>query len=431
VTRPWPLHDRQGTRDAMLGPTIEFAAREVPFYRRTFGKRRELTSLPFLHKRDAIAHQRELLSGPPEAFTGVISSGTHHGEGALLQVPRTADELQATRAFFEAISPRGAARRSGWTLEVRAAHHGTREVGAGRLLVPWTYTAQSLRLVEQMLARPQADGRRVDTLVINSGALMPLTAWFLSRGVQPARFRVQEIGTTSFKLSPFWRERVEAVWGCAVRDNFSLSELPAPAHECGECGFLHWEPPPMFHEVIDPKSLEPITRGTGVLVVTTLAPFVTRMPLIRYWTGDLVTLGPRCAAVGGEAGLRPRGRLAQSSWHAEHGLLVAAIDVNDFLEGQPGVARHAHPMETLGLIPAGECGAVKYELTQRRREVRVKIELRFDPLLFEEEAEALRRALAKHLRASAPGLRAFERAKGALVIDFVRPGTLTSAWVKL
>ncbi|MFT3708341.1 MAG: hypothetical protein QM817_11875 [Archangium sp.] len=420
------MDDRQATREALLAPTIEFAAREVPFYRRTFGKRRELTSLPFLHKDVAIARQRELLSGAPEAFTGVISSGTHHAEGALLQVPRTEDEAQATRAFFDAVN-RGKriTTKRGWTLEVRAAHHGTRDVAPGRLLVPWTYTAQSLRLVEQMLAKKQADGPRVDTLVINSGALMPLTSWFLSRGVAPARFRIAEIGTTSFKLSPFWRALIEEVWGCAVRDNFSLSELPAPAHECSDCGFHHWEPPPMFAEVVDPITHAP--ARTGVLVVTTLAPFVTRMPLIRYWTGDLVTLGPRCAAVG-EAGFRPRGRLSQSIWHRTHGLVVSSQDVTDFLEGRAEVARHPHPMETLRLIPPGECGAVKFELTQHKREVRLRVELRFDPMIFSTEANAVGDALVKHLSA---GVRAYERAgDGELIVELVRPGTLTSKWVK-
>lgn len=406
-----PLHDRAATRAALLGPTLDFAATEVPYYRRTFGrlKKRRLSELPFLTKAQAIAHQGELLSGGrgrDEPFVGVISSGTHHGSGALLQIPpRSAQEIEATREFFAQISSpvRGKPVR---VLEVRAAHHGNRDAAEGRLLVSWTYSAQSLRLVEQMLTK-----RTAQVLVINAGALMPLTSWFLSRGVQPSKFGIREIGTTSFRLSPFWRALVEEAWGCRVLDNFSLSELPAPAHECTECGFHHWEPPPLFAEVIDPDSKKPLTRRgqTGVLVVTTLAPFITRLPLIRYWTGDLVTIGPKCDAVG-EAGFRPRGRLTQSIWRK--GLIVSSLDVSDFLEGRPEVARHPHPMETLGLIPPGECGAVKYELSARA----LKVELRFDPLIFSDEANAFGRALAKHL--------------GGFAIELVRPGTITSKWAK-
>lgn len=424
-----PLHSREATRAALLGPTLKFAAEAVPYYRRRWrrGRALKLSALPFLYKADALAHQRELLSAPG-AFTGVISSGTHHARGPLLQVPRTEEEAAATNAFFAALGPAAPAR--GWTLEVRAAHHGARDVAPGRLLVSWTYSAQSLRLVEQMLSRAQADGRRVTSLVINAGALMPLTSWFLSRGVAPTRFKLRLIGTTSFRLSPFWKALVEEVWGCRVVDNFSLSELPAPALECDACGFHHWLPPPMVTEVVDPVTKKPKSEGTGVLVVTTLAPFVTRMPLIRYWTGDLVTLGPTCREVG-ERGFRARGREAQSAWSRRHGLLVASQDVSDFLEGRAEVARHPHPMETLGLIPPGECGAVKFELTQRAREVRVAVELRFDPLIFSAEANALASALTKHLFAASPGLKRYDGRDGELLVEVCRPGSLQKPFAKL
>ncbi len=423
-----PLRSREATRAALLGPTLKFAAEAVPYYRRRWKNVRalKLSALPFLHKADAIAHQRELLSAP-DAFTGIISSGTHHASGPVLQIPRIEEEAAATKAFFETL---GSVPQRGWTLEVRAAHHGARDVAAGRLLVSWTYSAQSLRLVEQMLSRPQADGRRVTTLVINAGALMPLTSWFLSRGISPSRFKLALIGTTSFRLSPFWKVLVEEVWGARVVDNFSLSELPAPALECDACGFHHWLPPPMVSEVVDPLTKKPIKSGTGVLVVTTLVPFVTRMPLVRYWTGDLVTLGPRCSEAG-ERGFRARGREAQSVWSRKHGLLVASQDVSDFLEGRAEVARHPHPMETLGLIPPGECGAVKFEITQRAREIRVAVELRFDPLIFSAEANALASALTKHLFAASPGLKRYDGRDGELLIEVCRPGSLQKPFSKL
>ena len=425
-----PLHSLEATCAALLPSTLKFAAEAVPYYRRRWRHVRalKLSALPFLHKPEAIAHQRDLLTAR-DAYTGVISSGTHHTTGPVLQVPRTDDEARATEAYNEALGGDGAP-DDGWTLEVRAAHHGVSDVQPGRLLVLWTYSTQPPRLVEQLLSRPQADGRRITTMVINAGALKPLTAWFLSRGIQPARFKLQLIGTTSFRLSPFWKALVEEVWGCPVFDNFSLSELPGPAIECEDCGFHHWLPPPMVTEVVDPVSKRPLKSGTGVLVVTTLAPFVTRMPLIRYWTGDVVTLGPRCKATG-VRGFRARGREAQSLWHRKHGLLVAAQDVTDFLEGRPEVSRHPHPMETLGFIPPGDCGAVKFELSQARREVRVKVELRFDPLLYSVEAAAVATALTRHLMTASSGLKRYDSTDGELVIEVCRPGALQKPWMKL
>ena len=424
-----PLGDRAALRAALLPDTLTFAATHVPHYRRLRG----VTSLrdwPVLRKAEAIAHQRELLSSTADAFTGVVSSGTQHGTAGVLQVPRTHDEREARAAFFRAMSDDDGERPKGWVLEVRAAHHGASEAEAGRLLLNWTYSAQALRLTEQMLSQRQVDGRRVTSMVINAGALMPLTSWFLSRGVDPRKFKLEGLGTTSFRLSPFWERLVEEVWGCPVHDNFSLSELPAPAFHCEACGFNHWLAPPMVSEVLDPFTEASLSKGTGVLVCTTLVPFVTRMPLIRYWTDDVVTLGPRCARVGGERGIRARGRLAQSLAHRRHGVLVAALDVTDFLDGRAEVARHAHPMETLGLIPPGECGAVKCELSLEGRVARVKVELRFDPLVFSDEARALGEALSKHLLAASPGLRGFEREGGELVVEVLRPGSLTTRWAK-
>jgi hypothetical protein len=422
-------------RRALLGPTLAWAAGEVPYYRAAWkGRPLRLDALPLLDKPTAIAQQHRLLAGPREAFTGIVSSGTHHAEGEVLRVPRTDAELEATAALAQALGA-GTGHDEGWVLELRAAHHG--ELGppqAGRLVMPWTYSTQSLRLTEQLLRTRQPDGRRVVTLILGSGALMPLTSWFLSRGVNPADFGLRGLGTTSFRLAPHWRALVEETWGCPVFDNFSLSELPAPAFECERCGFHHWLLPPVLPEVLDPHTHAPLRRGTGALVVTTLAPFVTRMPLVRYWTGDLVTLGPRCPAAD-DVGFRARGRLAQSLVTRRDGVLVAALDVTDFLDGRPEVARHPHPMEALGLVPPGDCGAVKHALSleTRRGQVRahVRVELRFDPLVFSAPAHALGEALAAHLLQQSPALRRLEReGRGELEVELLRPGSLPSRWAK-
>ncbi|MDP3154332.1 MAG: hypothetical protein Q8N23_16765 [Archangium sp.] len=417
----------------LLQTTLAHAVREVPFYRRRLGRRWErvrgvadLPALPFLTKAQAISQQRSLLAGKPGGFVGTISSGTHHSTGELLQVPRSPAEALATRELLAQTFRH--VKADGWVLEVRAAHHGFSE-GAepGRLVMPWTYTAQALRLFEQLLSRPQPDGRRVRSVVLGAGALMPLTSWFLSRGIEPRKFGVRAIGTTSFRLSAHWKALVEDAWGCRVRDNFSLSELPAPALECDACGFHHWLPPPMVSEVVDPFTREQVKRGVGVLVVTTLAPYVTTMPLIRYWTGDLVELGPRCAAAKA-TGFRPLGRFEQAIVSQRDGLMISPLKVSDFLEGRPEVARHAHPLETLGVIPQGDCGAVKFELT---RGPKLRVELRFDPMIFSEAARDLGEALGAHLLKARPALRRLERSgRGELEIVLLRPGSLTKSWVK-
>ena len=101
------------------------------------------------------------------------------------------------------------------------------------------------------------------------------------------------------------------------------------------------------------------------------------------------------------------------------------------LEAEPLVARHPHPVEQLGLVRSVDCGAVKYELARVKRDVVVRVELKFDPKAYPAEADALGWRIAHALLGASLSLRRLERArKGELVIDLVGPGTLTRPWTK-
>ena len=440
---PTPLPRLGELREQLLLRTLEHAARSVPYYRRTLGRAwrtvrtaADLPRLPLLTKDAAIAHQGALVSGTPPAFAGVLSSGTHHREGRVLRVPRSPEEDARTRELAHALgadAPDGD-EGAGWVLEVRAAHHGAllAPPGPGRLRLDWTFDAASPRAVQAALARGGPDGRPVTALVIGAGALMPLTAWLWERGVEPWRYGVRLIGTTSFRLSPHWKALLEEAWGARVLDNYSLSELPTPALECEDCGFHHWLLPPLVSEVLDPFTRAPARGDTGVLVLTSLWPFVQVMPLVRYWTGDLVRLGPACPRTG-ERGLRCLGRLAQAAVHRRFGVLVAPQDVSDALEARPDVARHPHPLQTLGVVACPDTGAAKFELQPERgrRRLRLRVEARFEPALFDAQAAALAAQVGAALRGASAGLRAWERSgAGGLAVEVVRPGTLKAGWVK-
>lgn len=415
--------EREAAR--FLSPTLAWAREHVPYYAKRLRRGATLASLPFLTKDEAIAHQRSLRARGLGAFAGVLSSGTQPRAG-VLRVPRIPAEEDALRDW---LGPEPAG--SSLVLEVRAIHHGVEHLAprADWLRVPWSYSRNAFRLVESVLSKPQPDGRRVQRLLINAGALMPLTAHFLARGVDARRFRLRGISTTGFRLSPHWRERVEAAWGAPVFDNFSLSEVPSAALSCPGCGFNHWLPPPLWPEVVSPRSRAPVRSGTGVLVLTTLYPFVQAMPLLRYWTGDLVQLGPRCMETG-ERGFRFRGRVGQSVLHGD-AVLVAAQDVVDALEAEPLVARHLHPVEQLGLLGPSDCGAVKFELASSRAGPRLRVELKFDPRAYPSEAQALGRRVAAALLEASPPLRKLERAhRGELDVELLGPGSLSKPWTK-
>jgi hypothetical protein len=270
----------------------------------------------------------------------------------------------------------------------------------------------------------------VTDLLINAGALMPLCVALQEKGVDPRSFGLRAISTTSFRLSPHWKQHVERTWRARVWDNYSLSEIPTPALECPECGFNHWLSPPTIAEVVDVGTKKPLRQGLGALVLTTLYPFVQAMPLLRYWTGELVELGPRCR-LAPEVGVRFRGRLGQSLVRGSE-VLVAAQDAIDFLEGEALVARHLHPCETLGRIPESGCGGVNLELSWARRQPLARVELAFDPKAFPVQAEELGERFGAALLARSLALRKWEKSgRGVLTIDLVGPGTLKRAWSKL
>jgi phenylacetate-CoA ligase len=108
--------------------------------------------------------------------------------------------------------------------------------------------------------------------------------------------------TTSEVLGAY-RPVIEEGFGVPVYDSYGLREAGLIAHECRE-KVLHTVDEQLLLETVDPETLEPV-EGEGELVVTNLVG--RAFPVLRYRTGDIVTLSrERCAC-----GL-PLGRLAVS-----------------------------------------------------------------------------------------------------------------------
>jgi phenylacetate-CoA ligase len=97
------------------------------------------------------------------------------------------------------------------------------------------------------------------------------------------------ICTTSEMLTEPDRERIAAGFGVPVYDSFGLRECGLVGHEC-EHQTMHTIDEQVLLETIDPVTGEP-TDGEGELVITSLISNV--MPVIRYRSGDVVTLSDR------------------------------------------------------------------------------------------------------------------------------------------
>ncbi len=129
----------------------------------------------------------------------------------------------------------------------------------------------------------------------NSLTLMSMMA--RSRGLDLTRLKqrgLRAVCTTSEMLADPDRDLIRQAFDVPVYDSYGLREGGLVGHECS-CLSMHTMDEQLFLETIDPHSLEP-TDGEGELVLTNL--FSTVMPIIRYRTGDLVTLSKTACSCG-------------------------------------------------------------------------------------------------------------------------------------
>jgi len=102
------------------------------------------------------------------------------------------------------------------------------------------------------------------------------------------------IVTTSEMLSNVDRQLISEGFGVPVCDSYGLREAGLIGHEC-EHGTMHCMDEQLLLETIDPLTLDPVD-GEGELVVTNLVG--SAFPVIRYRTGDIVTLSNASCACG-------------------------------------------------------------------------------------------------------------------------------------
>lgn len=106
------------------------------------------------------------------------------------------------------------------------------------------------------------------------------------------------ICTTSEMLTEPDREMIERAFGVPVRDSYGVREGGLIGYECEE-GRMHTMDEQVILETIDPVTGES-TDGEGELVLTNIVGRV--MPVIRYRTGDIVTLNREPCACGRRLG---------------------------------------------------------------------------------------------------------------------------------
>ena len=150
------------------------------------------------------------------------------------------------------------------------------------------------------------------------------------------------------------REAIEEGFGVPVYDSYGLREAGFIGHECEE-RTLHVTDEQVILETVAPTTLEP-TSGEGELVVTMLASHC--MPVIRYRTGDVVSLsGATCPCGRGVSSLRISGGRLMEFIVTGSGRWISCVAFIYVCREIPGVlqiqARQHHVGEVRVLVAPG------------------------------------------------------------------------------
>jgi hypothetical protein len=163
--------------------------------------------------------------------------------------------------------------------------------------------------------------------------LRVLTEYCRAQGLSAADFKISTIVSFAFYASQRWSAAISDFWRADVTDAYGLTEfLGAVALRCRCCGGFHM--PSIVHaEYLDDEYRAIDGEGAAQLVLTTLLPYRSAMPLVRYATGDIISVLPPCAQHGGR-GFHLCGRsnavLRQAS--TPRVILLTPFDVMDVVE---------------------------------------------------------------------------------------------------
>jgi len=372
----------------------------------------DLEALPILTKEEIEAAGSRIIcrDSPPEIFK--TSRGT---TGQPLLVPISRKEIDA---YNDTLRELGFWKRNyppnTLFLDIDDDVHGERLTGA---LLPFPhlcvtiYGRDSLEGAARHLFREHTqigNGAYVTDLM---GDLVKFTTYLVSEERDPRASHVRNLYFAGRGVSDKWRSILTEVWGGADQSEvYGLSEVFGGASRCQRCGRYHLSPY-VIPEVLDPFNRSRLEDGIGVLVLTTLIPFVRSRPMIRYWTGDIVN-AVRTSCPGDRfhrLGIEIKGRLRDAvrlGPLAPNRLALFPYDVLAAVDEIPDIRRAVHSIDRLA-IAEGIAGfeyvgfpiyaASIKEVTPDRIGLMVSFELRYPPRLFPQRTKELQTVIASRL----------------------------------
>ncbi len=285
-----------------LQSTLSRVYMNVPFYRRKFDEAGidpddfrslgDMRKLPFTTKNDLRdSYPYGLFAVPLREVVRIhASSGT---TGMSTVVGYTKNDLKTWSNLVARVLTAGGITKDdvvqiafGYGLFTGGfgLHYGAERVGASVIPISSGNTARQVKIMQ--------DFKTTALICTPSYALLIAdTIKEMGINVNSLSLRYGLFGAEPW--SEGMRQEIQGKLKIVATDNYGLSEVMGPgvAGECLERNGLHINEDHFLVEVVDPKTLEPVTPGeTGELVVTTLTK--EAFPVIRFRTRDLTHLIP-------------------------------------------------------------------------------------------------------------------------------------------
>jgi phenylacetate-coenzyme A ligase PaaK-like adenylate-forming protein len=390
-------------RDELVRQTIAWCVSQSRFYRERFEAApsfrglADLPTLPVLHREDVVEHHADLMCDQSLPAGVQHTTGT---TGASLQLHRSATEQAFIWDFFSAqLAARPLPTPRPLHLNLVNAYHGSltpmptaafvlnagvfdrAQASQARVLLDRTYSLEGVE-------------RRVSVVIGTERMVKALTVYLSEDGFDLAASPVRTIALFGGHVTPNRKRLLSRLWQAAVKDNYSLTEVFGGASECGIGGPWIFDPH-VVAEVVHPRTFEPVVEGVGVLLLTTLYPFVQQMPLVRYCTNDLVEVvetGEQDGApVVRYAGRVPRSILDARGSDVEPLLLSGRL--YEILESYPDIAvspRFPDLCDGPGLELTGDHHfGVDHRHDEGVDRITIRLGLRYAPQLFPEHVAAI------------------------------------------
>ncbi|MDR2413354.1 MAG: AMP-binding protein [Odoribacteraceae bacterium] len=300
-----PLEVIRRFQEKKLRETLRYLRERSPYYRRLFRENgvnprairrvEELRDIPFTTKEDLQRHNEEFLCVPREKIIDYITtSGTLGDPVTFAMTDRDLDRL----AYNEKLSFLCTGTRPGdvvqlmTTLDKRfmagiAYFLGLRALGAGVIRVGNGIPELQWDTIRRV---------RPDTIMCVPSFILHVIKYAEEHGIDYRASSVKKavcigegLREADFSLN-LLGQRVKEKWDVALHSTYASTEMATTFAECEHGRGGHHHPELVICELVDERGQTVPGGSVGELVITHVG--VEGMPLLRFKTGDLVSIHP-------------------------------------------------------------------------------------------------------------------------------------------